>query len=209
MDGLIPIVAELGEPLALIGLAAVMLSLVLGKILSLRIFQKLSEERTYGVIKRIVTNTTLVALALILVGFLVSLAPAFVPPTGRLAQQADSVPKRRVETSERVSQVFSRQAGNAGSCVEDKVAASFDLCLEPGCAVTNWEEMPMEGQNYSFSVERDESMLNCVRLTLKYSDYGPDSRGQCRGHGYINMKVRLNGRCVSDPDRQRQGENSE
>lgn len=120
--------AQIGLLLMLVGLVAVMLAVLLGRILALDIFKRMTAKQTYRIVKLAIKSTFWVAGLLIVLGFHVILAPAFVPPSGRLEQGVGSAPKDEVETKEveapdRTTQEITQQ-GRDEDCVEDNVSTS-------------------------------------------------------------------------------------
>lgn len=92
-----------------------------------------------------------------------------------------------------ISQVFNRRIGNDGSCTETNVRQTYELCLVEGSRITSFDERENSARNGSGSVTLIEEKPNCVSLYLQYSDSGRSILGDCRGNGWVDYTVTLNG----------------
>ncbi len=204
MERIFEIASQIDRPLALGGLVAAALFFVLKRILELNVVAHTGAGRAWRVVKLAIEKLFVLALVAIVLGFSTEMMIIFMSQPKSVEQGLGSVPKigiadlppqaAELKAPELTSQLFNRYIGDGASCTEENVSRTFDLCLEPGFVVTKWTERKLSEQNSSVSVDRHEWMPNCVKLTLRYSDYGLGSEGECRGHGHINMEVALEGR---------------
>jgi hypothetical protein len=92
------------------------------------------------------------------------------------------------------SQRFQHRIGDGSSCTERNVQRTFDLCLPEPYSVIDWSVSPQSVRNGAGDVARHPSLANCVVLTLRYSDSGRGVFGDCRGNGWADYAVTVNGR---------------
>lgn len=92
------------------------------------------------------------------------------------------------------SQTFDRKIGNNGSCTERNVSRNYELCLAPEFEVSDWTGRYQSNRNGSARVERHPSKSYCVVLNLRYSDSGRGLLGDCKGNGWVDYSVTVNGR---------------
>lgn len=109
------------------------------------------------------------------------------------ATGADPAASAPAPAPEHASQAFNRRIGNDGSCTERNVRGDYDLCLAEGFAVANWTGAYRSARNGSATVERHGTRPNCVVLRLHYSDSGRSPLGDCKGNGWVDYDVTVNG----------------
>ena len=97
------------------------------------------------------------------------------------------------EEPERQSQTFAYAIGNPGSCTEKNVTRSYNVCLAPDFEIVDWKGRYQSERNGTAAMERDPSRANCAILTLSYSDSGLGILGDCKGNGWVDYAVTLNG----------------
>lgn len=92
-----------------------------------------------------------------------------------------------------IAETFERRIGNNGSCTEENVQQTYELCLRPGAAIEKIDESYISVRNGQGSTRRIADKPNCVELSLSYSDSGRDFVGSCRGNGWVDYRVTLHG----------------
>jgi hypothetical protein len=196
MEKLFELAVKVADPLALGGLIAMAIFFLLQKVLDRtpRVNQKIG-----GVLLRdVVHKLFIIAILAMVLGLTAYLVPKFIeapkmPPT---ATAPPSAAASSPAPPELVSQAFNRRIGNNGSCTESNVVQRYDLCLREGATVTDWSGGYHSVRNGSAAVARKDGSPNCVVLELRYSDSGRSVLGDCRGNGWVDYNVTVNGRAA-------------
>lgn len=100
---------------------------------------------------------------------------------------------RSIDAPSLLSQTFTHRIGDNSSCSEKNATRAFDLCLRRQYSVVDWSGTYQSVRNGTASVERHPSQSSCVVLTLQYSDSGRGIFGDCKGNGWVDYAVTLNG----------------
>ena len=97
------------------------------------------------------------------------------------------------EKKNNVTQRFTDQIGNNGSCTESNISKQQEFCLAREYRVVDWEGSYISVNNGSANVQRSQRSDSCVVLTMQYSDSGRGIFGDCKGNGWVNYQVVVNG----------------
>lgn len=141
----------------------------------------------------------ILAIVVMVLGLAAYLVPKFIPAPTPETSEVEPAPPPPAPAPTIVSQQFNERIGNNGSCTERNVTRSVLLCLAEGVRVTDWTGAYRSVRNGSASVVRDPDRQNCVRLDMRYSDSGRSVLGDCRGNGWVDYNLTLNGTTALAP----------
>ncbi len=205
MEKLFEVAASVSTPLALGGFLAAVLFYLFKQILTRDFLRQLTSAHSADVIKLIIDRLFILALIAMVLGFiayllvrLLPLPPPHQTPTPLptpASSPASGVPSPP-SLPRTVSQDFQRRIGDDSSCTERNQVGEFMLCLSDRYRVLNWTERANSVRNGSASVDRDPQRANCVKLTLRYSDSGRGPLGDCRGNGWADYTITVNGDLI-------------
>jgi hypothetical protein len=192
MNEIFEIAAKVADPLALGGFIAAAIFLLLQRIVGR--LPRPDPETGARLWPAIVHWLFLIATIVMVLGLVAFLVPKFIPaptPESTAVEPPISLPSAPAPAT--VSQKFNERIGNDGSCTERNVTKSVDLCLAEGVRVTDWTGTYRSVRNGSASVTRHPDRTNCVRLDMRYSDSGRSLLGDCRGNGWVDYSLTVNG----------------
>jgi hypothetical protein len=198
MNEIFEIAVKIADPLALGGFVAAMIFLLLERVVDrIPAPDPATGARLWPTV---IHWLFLIAIVVMVLGLAAYLVPKFIPAPTPESSATAPVPGPPAATAPTtVSQQFNERIGNNGSCTERNVTKSVELCLAEGVRLTDWTGVYRSVRNGSASVSRSPDRKNCVRLDMRYSDSGRSILGDCRGNGWVDYNLTLNGTTAPAP----------